>query len=197
MSRPIPIDVVPSHVYLSAEDQATLFGIGHPMTIHAPHTQSGQLVYEETVEVLGTHKRSLHLRVMGPNWKESHIELTALEADYLGIDAPESPSGDLLMAGSCTLRGPHGELKLAHGAIIPTAHLFCSPDEAQSLGIHQGETIAIETVEEPGQTIEGVTVRVHPTYRLRVEIREDVASRLWISRSAHARLRFSSGLCTI
>ncbi|MBU1126576.1 phosphate propanoyltransferase, partial [Patescibacteria group bacterium] len=118
--RPIPVDVIPSHIYLSQEDQATLFGIGRPMTIFKEHSQAGQLVYEETLEVQGGLKRVLQLRIMGPNWEQSQVYLTPTEAIYLGLKLQdESRAGDLSQAAACTLFGPKDKVFLKNGAIIP------------------------------------------------------------------------------
>lgn len=120
MSQTIPVDVIPSHVYLSQEDQATLFGMEKPMTIHSERSQAGQVVYQESVEVFRKVKRSLTLRVIGPFWQESHVELTPTEAAFLGLKVSEEvKSGDLANASACRLIGPNGDVELAHGAIIP------------------------------------------------------------------------------
>ncbi len=187
--RPIPIDVIPSHVYLSANDQATLFGIGRPMTIFKEHSQPGQLVYDETVEVFGGLKRGLKLRLMGPNWQESQVYITPTEAVFLGLKlSDEARAGDLSNAAPCTLIGPKDKVILKKGVIIPQPHLLCSPKEAEELLVSNGQIISLETVAEKPGRVNNVVVRVHPTYRLRLEIHEDRARDLWITSSAHARL---------
>ncbi|MFA6130684.1 MAG: PduL/EutD family phosphate acyltransferase [Patescibacteria group bacterium] len=190
MSRPIPLDIIPSHLYLSAEDQSTLFGIGSPLTVRTSHTQPGQVVYEECVEVMGNNKRSLKFRIMGPNWEQSHVELTPIEAGYLGLKPPMAKSGDLRMASPCLLRGPAGEVRLDCGVIIPLPHLFCSPDDANDLRVKNGDHVDLDVIDDSGETIKDVLVRVHPSFTLRAEIRADLASNLWLARSAHARVRF-------
>lgn len=187
MSRPIHVDVLPSHVYLSEEDQATLFGVGHPMTIFTESSQTGQVVYEEKVEVFGSVKRSLKLRVLGPNWKESHVEVTPTEAAFLGLKIKdEVKSGDMSIASGCTLVGPNGEVKIINGIIIPRPHLLCSPEEAASLHISNGDTISVKIVGEKQQELGDIVVRIHPTFRLRIQIHQDYARELWIVRPTHA-----------
>ncbi len=189
MSRPIPIDIIPSHVYLSADDQAKLFGKGTPMTIVAERSQAGQYVYEETVEVFGKLKRSLPLRVLGPNWEESFVELTPTEASFLGINAKVTKTGDLSSGAHCKLVGPEGEIELPSGVIVPRPHLLCTPEEAASAHIANGAEIDIEIAGQRPQTLEKVLVRVHPAFAWRLEIHQDEARRLWLTRSTHARLR--------
>lgn len=189
MSRPIPVDIVPSHVYLSKKDQDVLFGSGYPMTVAAELPKMGQVVYEETVEVFGSLKRSLHLRVLGPNWERSHVEITATEAAFLGVNPPEVKSGDLSGAPACRLVGPKGEVELEQGIMIPRPHLLASVEEASSLHLVNGSEVAVDILGKSTQTLEQVIVRVHPTFRLRIEINQDYARDLWLTRPVHANIR--------
>lgn len=189
MSKPIPVDIIPSHVYLSSEDQATLFGAGFPLTIDAALSQEGQYAYAETIEVFGKNKRSLKLRILGPNWAHSFVELTPTEAMMLGIDPPLAKTGDLSEAVSCRLVGPAGEVTLSQGVIIPRPHLVCSEGEADGMGLVNGKLVAVDLLTEHAKSLEEVTVRVHPAFRLRLEIHQDIARSLWLTRPIHARLR--------
>lgn len=187
--RPIPIDVIPSHVYLAQADQVSLFGIGQPMTIFQEHTQAGQLIYQEMVSVRGRLKRTLDLRVMGPNWAQSQAHITPTEAVFLGLNIEEEvKAGDLKEAAKGLLIGPKGEVKLEAGIIVPQPHLLCSPKEAETLYVANNDVVTMEVISESSLQIERVVVRVHPTYQLRIEIHQDCARDLWITRPMHARI---------
>jgi len=187
--RPIPVDIVPSHVYLSSADQATLFGVGYAMTIATEHSQGGQVVYEESVDVFAKLKRSLSLRILGPNWERSHVEVTPTEAVYLGLNLPEVKTGTLMDAASCRLVGPHGEVTLPVGLIIPRPHLTCSATDAAELHLQNGDAVSVELVGDYRRVLNDILVRVHPTFRLRLELHQDYARSLWITRPTHASLR--------
>lgn len=189
MSKPIPVDVIPSHVYLSQEDQVALFGVGHAMTIASEYSQSGQYVYQETVEVFGNLKRSLKLRVLGPNWERSFVEVTPTEAVFLGLKLDEGLSGTEDVAGSGRLVGPKGEVELSQAILVPKPHLRCNVDDAKALHLQNGQSVSVDILGEPPQRIPEVIVRVHPTFRLRLEIHQDYARELWVTRPTHARLR--------
>ena len=186
--RPIPVDLIPSHVYLSQKDQIALFGSGYAMTVVGNLSQTGQYVCEETVDVYGRLKRGLKLRILGPHWETSHVEVSKTEAAYLGYDLDEVRSGDTSAAKSCKLKGPEGEVELKAGLIVTKPHLLCSPKDAQMLSVMNGQEVSIEVLTQTPQTLEGVVVRVHPTYHLRIEIPLTYARDLWIARSVHARL---------
>lgn len=189
MSKPIPVDIIPSHVYLSQGDQATLFGVGHAMTIAAEYSQHGQYVYEDTVNVFGSLKRSLNLRVLGPNWPKTLVEITPTEAVYLGLKLEETRSGDTSISGKGRLVGPAGEVEIESAITIPRPHLRCSVDEAKALHLQNGQVISADIASDGSHVLEGVVVRVHPTFRLRLEMHQDYARDLWITRPTHARIR--------
>jgi len=186
--RPILVDIIPSHVYLSEKDQIALFGSGYAMTVAGDLSQTGQYLCEESVEVSGRLKRSIKLRVLGPHWENSHVEVTKIEAAYLGFDPQEVRSGDTSDAKACKLAGPEGDVSLEKGLIVTTPHLLCSPKDAQTLGLTNGQQVSVEILTQKTQVLEGVVVRVHPTYQLRIELTSDYARDLWIPRSTHARL---------
>lgn len=187
MSRSIPLDIVPSHVYLSASDQKTLFGENHALTIHGEHSHPGQIVYEETIQVKGSSTHAIRLRVLGPNWEKSHVEITPTEAAMLGIEVTESKSGNVEEAKPCTLIGPEGEVNLEKGLIVPRPHLTCNVKDAEALNVQNGQEVNVEIV-GAHQKIEKVIVRVHPMFRLRIEIHQDLARDLWLTRSMHATI---------
>ena len=186
--RPIPVDLIPSHVYLSQKDQIALFGSGYAMTVAGNLSQTGQYVCTESVEVSGRLKRKLKLRALGPHWEQSHVEVSPVEAAFLGYDLEEVRSGNLAEAKPCKLFGPEGEVELSAGLIVTKPHLLCSAQDAQMFSITNGQEVSVEILTQMPQVLEGVTVRVHPTYQLRIEIPLSYARDLWIARSVHARL---------
>lgn len=189
MSRPIPVEIIPSHVHLSEEDHATLFGPGHAATVAESLSQTGQFAYAETVEVSGRLKRSFALRVLGPCRRATQVELTPTEAQLLGLTPPVARSGDASMAVACTLRGPRGEVAAASSVIIPKPHVHCSETEASALHVVNGKTVTLEVLGDNPYVLEDVVVRVHPSYRLRLHVHPDIARAHWITGVVHARIR--------
>ena len=189
MSRPIPVEIVPSHVHLSESDHAVLFGAGHAGTVAEPLSQNGQFAYLETVDVFGRLKRSLALRVLGPHRKTSQVEVTPTEAEFLGLEPIEARSGDLRGARPCRLKGPAGEVSLDAAVIVPRSHIHLSDHEAKALRLKNGDEASIDILGDRPRTIDNVVVRVHPTYRARLHIHADLARDAWIAGVHHVRIR--------
>lgn len=189
MSRPIPVEIIPSHVHLSEADHSALFGYGQASTIAENLSQTGQFAYAESVEVSGKLKRSITLRVLGPFRRATQVELTPTEAQLLGLVAPIARSGDLSSAAGCRLVGPRGELNVAGSVIIPQPHLHCSEAEAAVLHLVNGKIVSLEVLGDNPYVLENVIVRVHPSYRLRLHVHPDLARIHWMTGVVHARIR--------
>lgn len=189
MSRPIPVEVIPSHVHVSAKDHEVLFGEGKPGTIQYELSQTGQFAYTEVVDVVGANGECVTLRVLGPYRKETQVELTPTEARLLGIDAPLAKSGDLSAAKPCRLRTAHGTVDAQASVIIPKPHLHLSDSEATTLRLAHGAVVRVDVIGDVACVLEGVIVRVHPTYRARLHIHPDIARETWLHSGAHVRIR--------
>lgn len=189
MSRPIPVEIIPSHVHLSEADQSVLFGDAFAATVAGNLSQGGQVAYAEMVEVRGTLKRSIDLRVLGPCRKETQVELTPTEAQLLGLAAPVAKSGDHTRAAHCTLVGPQGTVTARASVIVPQAHIHCSDAEAEQFHLHNGKVVTVDLDLDRPCTLTDVVVRVHPTYRLRLHIHPDIAREHWLTGVVHGRIR--------
>lgn len=189
MSRPIPVEVVPSHVHLSEDHQRILFGERHMGTVFQSLSQTGQFAYEESVEVVGTNGQRLKLRVLGPSRRATQVELTPTEAVLLGIEAPLARSGDLERAEMCRLETEHGTLDVPLSVIIPEKHLHLSDTEAKEARLTTGSVVRVDVIGDSVQILENVVVRVHPTYRARLHIHSDVARDEWMHTGMHVRIR--------
>lgn len=189
MSRPIPVEVVPSHVHLSEAHHRILFGERHSGTVHQELSQAGQFAYAETVDVIGPNGEAIALRVLGPSRKATQVELTPTEAAFLGLNAVEAASGDLSRAVDCVLRTKFATIDASKSVILPRMHLHLSDSEAQTLRLDHGAVVRVDVVGDGAQMIDRVSVRVHPTYRARMHIHADDARDLWLNAGTHVRIR--------
>jgi len=174
----IPVCVQNRHVHLSEKDCKKLFNTTELVTKqNANH--KGHVVYEETLTVQGPEGEFESVRVVGSCREKTQVELSATDAYALGIDVPVRLSGDLTRSGSCKLKGPKGELKATSAVIIPIRHLHCNPQHAKHFGLKHHQVVGL--VHEPSDTkIDHVTVRVHPSYSLQLDLTSDEAAESWV-----------------
>lgn len=176
LGRKVRIEYSARHLHLQQDHQDALFGEGYVMTPLKELSQTGQYAYEEKVTVRGP-KGETEVRVLGPCRKRTQVELSASEARAIGVEASVRVSGDLEgSAGGVTLIGPKGQVELVEGVINDVRHLHCSDAEAAELGLKTGDIIDVAV---PGKTpivVEGVVVRVHPSFRANVHLDVDEAN---------------------
>ncbi|KKW36702.1 MAG: Phosphate propanoyltransferase [Candidatus Giovannonibacteria bacterium GW2011_GWA2_53_7] len=179
----IPVVIQHRHVHVSPEDQAALFGEGTTLTPVRSLEHREQVVYRETVDLVGKAGRLERVRILGPARAQTQVEISASEAFALGIDAPVRVSGDLKRSGNGELVGPHGKVKVRSRVIIPARHIHCSASDAKKLGMKHEQLVSVKTAD--GSTIEHITLRVHPTFRPAFHLTADEAAEYWLHTGDH------------
>jgi acetate kinase len=174
--RFIPVGVSAHHVHLARAEVEALFGPGHELTIHAPLTQPGQFACKEKVTLVGPKGRVERVRVLGPERKETQVEISRTEEFKLGIDAPVRMSGDLDGTPGLVLEGPAGRSDLAQGVICARRHIHMTPEDALHFGIRDRDVVLVEIEGERSLIFGDVTVRVNPDFRLELHLDTDEAN---------------------
>jgi acetate kinase len=174
--KKIPIEVSAHHVHLSRKGVESLFGEGRELTCRSDLSQPGQFACEETVNLIGPKGRVERVRVLGPERKESQVEISMTEEFKLGIKAPIRASGALEGSPGITLEGTKGKCTIPHGVICSVRHIHMSPEDALSFGLKDRDIVKIEVQGERTLTYGDVLVRVHPDFRLSMHIDTDEAN---------------------
>ena len=144
------IETSARHIHLTQETVEKLFGEGYQLTIRKPLSYPGQYACNE------------RLTILGPTRKADQVEVSATDARTLGIDAPIRESGDVKGSGACKLIGPKGEVELSEGVIIAKRHLHVLENEANEMGIKNGDIIKVSCGGEGRKLIfDDVVVRVN------------------------------------
>ena len=176
----IPVIVQYRHVHLSQKEQEMLFGSDDELREKKSLKHKGQVVYKESIEIIGKKGATLSARILGPTREKTQVELSVTEAFALGIKAPVRISGDTARSATCTLKGPFGECVCKSCVIIPARHLHLNPSYAKKFGLKQHDVVTLVSSEDPDQVIDHVIVRVHPTFQLEFHLTTDEASTFWL-----------------
>ncbi len=174
--KKIPIEVSAHHVHLSTEEIETLFGPGSRLTRRSDLSQPGQFACEEAVSLVGPKGRVDRVRVLGPERKETQVEISMTEEFKLGIKAPIRASGDLEGSPGVTLEGSNGKQTIPKGVICSYRHIHMSPEDALIFGLKDRDIVQVEVKGERTLTFGDVLVRVHPDFRLSMHIDTDEAN---------------------
>jgi putative phosphotransacetylase len=178
MANQVLVEISARHVHVSQEDLETLFGKGYELTVKKWLSQPGQFACEERVKVIGAKSEFPAVSILGPVRPETQVELSLTDARSIGVTAPVRESGDLDGSGTCKLVGPCGEVEITKGVIAAKRHIHATPEDAEKLGLTNGEIVSVEipTANERSLVFGDVVVRVSEKYALAMHIDTDEAN---------------------
>ena len=140
----IPVEASGRHIHLSRADADILFGEGYQFTKVKDLSQPGQYACKERVTVTGP-KGSIHnVIVLGPERKQSQMEVSLTDALALGIKAPVRQSGDTKGSPGITVTNGSRSVTLAEGIIVAKRHIHMTPEDAQKFNVKDGEIVKVK-----------------------------------------------------
>ncbi len=172
----VPVGISARHVHLSREHVETLFGAGYQLTSQKSLSQPGQFACKEQVEVCGPKESIEKVRILGPERKQSQVEMAFSDCRILGIQPPVRTSGDLKDTPGILLKGPAGEVSLKEGVIIADRHIHMTPEEAEWFGVSDGERVNVVVPGEKGGVLGWVLIRITRESRLDFHVDTDDAN---------------------
>lgn len=171
--RQVPVGISVRHIHLERRDVDRLFGTGHQLVVKKELSQPGQYACEETLDLVGPKGTIERVRVLGPERKESQVEVSYSDARVLGINPPVRASGDLSDTPAVTLRGPLGEIRLERGVIIADRHIHMTPEDAVRFEVTDGDMVRVAIGGEKSGLMGQVRIRVSKDYALDFHIDTD------------------------
>jgi len=172
----VKIEASGRHVHLSRDDVEKLFGPGYQLTKTKELSQPGQFVCKEKVTVTGPKGSIAKVAVLGPERKETQVEISMTDALALGIPPVVRQSGDTKDTPGAVLSNGDQTIRLLQGVIIAKRHIHLQPDDAKRFGVSDGETVAIQVFGGRGVTFDEVAARVHKDFRTYAHIDYDEAN---------------------
>ena len=172
----LPVAVSARHVHLSKKDFQTLFGAGKTMTRYKDLSQPGQFACEELVEVTGPKGSFKKVRVLGPERKETQVEISVSDCFSLGIKPEFRMSGNIAGSPGCTISGPLGKVTIDEGVIVAARHVHMSEDQAAAFGIKDGDSVSLKTSAPREGIIANIVARVGKEFELEVHLDTDEAN---------------------
>ena len=178
----VPVGISARHVHLCRKDIDTLFGAGYQLN-KKKDLMGGQYASQECVTLVGTKLRAIeNVRILGPERKQSQVEVSNTDAIRLGIKAPVRLSGDLKGSAPIALVGPKGIVYLEEGCIVAKHHIHMSPADARRFGVSDRQVVKVRFDSGRGGILEDVPIRVDDTFTLEMHIDTDEANGLGITK---------------
>ena len=169
----ILVETSARHVHLSQEDLETLFGKGATLTNKKDLSQPGQFACVERVNLVGPKKELANVSILGPVRPKTQVEVSYTDARTLGVAAPLRESGDVAGTPGLKLVGPAGEVELTEGVMVAKRHIHMTPEDAERLGVENGEIVSVKIESERTAILGDVVIRVSPKFALAMHIDTD------------------------
>ena len=184
----IPVEASGRHVHLTAADRETLFGTGSALTAKRPLSQPGQFLCEERVKLVTARGEFSNVAVLGPERKETQVEISLTDARSLGISVPVNLSGDLSGGGDVVIIGPKGAVTARGSAIAARAHIHMTPEDAGRYCVHDGQVVSFRVETGRPVTFENVVIRVSEKFALAAHLDFDEANAAGVGKDTLGRI---------
>lgn len=151
MEERVSINISARHIHLNKETYDLLFD--HELTVLKPLNQVGQFAANECVSIFTPKGSFESVRIVGPLRSYNQFELSKSDARTLGLNPPVRESGNLDGAETVTVKTNKGEVTLPC-CIIANRHVHMTPEEANRMGITNGEALKLAIPTEKRGVIE-------------------------------------------
>ena len=174
MENKILVETSARHIHLTKEAVEVLYGAGAELTVKKMLSQPGQFATgNEKITLVGP-KGSLAVSVLGPTRPANQVELSFSDARALGLaGVPVRESGDVANTPGIKLVGPAGELTIDSGVIIAKRHIHMRPEEAEALGVTNGQVVKVRVNSARSLIFDDVVCRVSDKFALAMHIDTD------------------------
>ena len=174
MENKILVETSARHIHLTKEAVEVLYGAGAELTVKKMLSQPGQFATGNAKITLVGPKGSLAVSVLGPTRPANQVELSFSDARALGLSGvPVRESGDVANTPGIKLVGPCGELEIDSGVIIAKRHIHMRPEEAQALGVTNGQVVKVRINSARSLIFDDVVCRVSEKFALAMHIDTD------------------------
>ncbi|MHB9927107.1 phosphate propanoyltransferase [Clostridium botulinum] len=180
-SSEIPVGISNRHIHLSQKDLDSLFGENYGLTKIKDLSQPGQYACKEVVTICGPKGAIEKIRILGPVRSKTQVEVLAGDCIKLGAVSHVKLSGDLNRTSPITIVGPKGSVQLEEGLIVAQRHIHMTPEDAQNLGVHDGEIVSIKFEDLRGGIYNNVAVRANDASRLECHLDIEEANAMSIN----------------
>jgi len=174
--RPIRVAVSVRHVHLSRSDVESLFGQGYSLTKKSPLHLKSNYASDEMVNLIGPRNRIDNVRVIGPERKQTQVEISRTDEFKLGVDAPVRESGDLKGSPGITLEGPKGKATIPEGVICAMRHIHMPPEDASFYGVKDRDIVMVKIKGNRELIFGDVMIRVEEGIETEMHIDTDEAN---------------------
>lgn len=172
----VEIEASGRHIHLSREHIDALFGSNYELTPAKYLSQPGQFAAKERLSIIGPKAVLHNVVILGPERKQSQIEVSQTDSLTLGVKVPVRMSGEIEETPGVLLANGAKIVALEKGLIIAKRHIHIKASEAERLQVKQNDSVKVKVMSERPVTFEDVVIRVSPEFENSMHIDYDEAN---------------------
>lgn len=172
----VEVEASGRHVHLCRRDIDSLFGKDYQLTRVKDLSQPGQYACKERITLEGPKGSLKNVIVLGPERKESQVEVSLTDALILGVKPPVKQSGELDETLPITLVTEEASVYLDRGLMVAKRHVHITPEDAAKFNVHDKEVVKVKVFGARPLIFDDVIVRVSKDFRTYMHIDYDEAN---------------------
>lgn len=172
----IEIEASGKHVHLNREAIDELFGEGYQLTKARDLSQPGQYACNERVTLIGPRGALYNVVVLGPERKESQVEVSQTDAVVLGLSVPVRESGKLGGTPGIVIAAGTNIIRLKRGLIAAQRHIHVKAEDAEKYNVKNGEIVQVKVYGKRPLIFDDVLIRASSNYETYMHIDYDEAN---------------------
>ena len=172
----IEVEASGRHVHLSRKDVDLLFGEGYKLTHAKDLSQPGQFACKERVTITGPKGSIKNVVILGPERKDTQVEVSLTDALALGIKVPVRESGKIDNTPGITISSERASINVDKGVIAAKRHIHITPEDASKYGVKDNQIVKVEVYGDRPLIFDDTVIRVSPKYRTYMHIDYDEAN---------------------
>jgi len=171
----VEIEISGHHCHISRKDLDLIYGPGYKLTPIKPLSQTGQFAAKETITLKAGDNKITEIRILGPERKNTQVEITLTEAYKLKIEppvtectCPDKPKGCAI----AEIIGPKGTIRCC-AVIVARRHFHTDPKTAKKFKVKENQLVSLKTLGFRSVTFNNVLVRIDPSFKPKVHLDTD------------------------
>jgi len=171
----VEIEISGRHCHISRKDLDLLYGQGYKLTPIKPLSQTGQFAAKETITLKVGDNELTGIRILGPERKNTQVEITLTEAYKLKIDPPVAECSCPDKPKGCAIAeiiGPKGTVKRC-AVIVARRHFHTDPKTAKLFKVKEGQIVSLKTSGFRSVIFNSVLVRIDKSFKPRIHLDTD------------------------
>lgn len=184
----VEVEASGRHIHLSRKDIDALFGEGYELTKIKDLSQPGQYACKERVTIMGPKGSISNVVVLGPERKETQVEVSLTDSLSLGIKVPVRESGDIEGTPGVIIVAGNNVVKKDKGIIAAKRHVHMTPEDAKKFNVSDKEIVKVKVLTQRPLIFDDVVIRVSENFRTYMHIDYDESNACGFSKGTLAKI---------